>query len=68
MSIPSLNERVDLAQPLWYVRDRVSADSSRALVVEMTICEGLCGHAGFYFFDRTDTGSQVAHVVVTGES
>jgi hypothetical protein len=32
----------------------------------MIICKGLFGHAGFYLFDRTDTGWQVAHVVVIG--
>ena len=45
-----------------------SPDSSRALVVGMVICDGLCGHAGFYLFDRTDTGWRVAQVVVIGES
>jgi hypothetical protein len=45
-----------------------SSDSSRALVVGMIICDGLCGHAAFYLFDRTGTGWQVAHVVVIGES
>jgi hypothetical protein len=45
-----------------------SPDSSRALVVGMIICDGLCGHAGFYLFDRTDSGWQIAHVVVIGES
>ena len=45
-----------------------SSDTSRALVVGVVVCGGLCAHAGYYVFDRTETGWDLARVVVVAES